>query len=126
MVDTPKNNPLAKFASSVKQEGSKVSVSFKEGTTQNKLAVLGGVSTGITFTLQGLKNARTGWAKDEKTGKRDLATAALGAAEIGGGLFLTGLFYHNLRLGNDIAPSFAKIRDKLAGMGHDHGGGQSR
>src|SRR5690606_18294933 len=109
--------PLSRLAASMKQEGSKVSVSFKEGSTQNKLAVLGGISTGITFSLQGLKNLRTGWAKDEKTGKRDIATTVLGAAEVGGGLFLTGLFYHNLRLGNDIMPAISKIRDKLTGHG---------
>ncbi len=93
MTDETKTSPLSKFAAAISKgvsdETSKVRVSFKEGTTQNKLAVLGGVSTGITFTLQGLKNLRTGWAKDEKTGKRDIATTVLGAAEMGGGLFLT-------------------------------------
>lgn len=122
MTNETKTSPIAKFAASMKQEGSKVSVSFKEGSTQNKLAVLGGISTGITFSLQGLKNLRNGLAKDEKTGKRDLATSVLGAAEIGGGLFLTGLFYHNLRLGNDIMPAISKFRDKLTGHGQDSGG----
>lgn len=126
MTDATKTSPLSKFASAVKQgvsdESSKVRVSFKEGSTQNKLAVLGGISTGVTFSLQGLKNLRTGWAKDQKTGKRDIATTMLGATEIAGGLFLTGLFYHNLRLGNDIMPAISKIRDKLSGHGQESGG----
>lgn len=79
---------------SVKQAG----VGFKEGTTANKLTVLGGISTGMTFTLTGLRTLRTGLAKDEKTGKRDYASAALGAAEFAGGAFVTALFWERMKM----------------------------
>lgn len=76
----------------------RVGVVFKEGTTSNKLAVLGGISTGVTFALTGLRTLRTALQKDEKTGKRDYASAALGTAELVGGGFLTALFWQRLQM----------------------------
>lgn len=73
-------------------------VAFKEGSTTNKLTVVGGISTGVTFALTGARTLRNAMRKDEKTGKRDYASAALGAAELVGGTFVAGLFYERLKM----------------------------
>ena len=74
-------------------------IGFKEGSTTSKMSVLGGVVTGVTMTLQGIRNIKKGLVKDAN-GKRDLATAFVGAAETAGGAFVTGLFYERLKLEN--------------------------
>lgn len=93
---------VASAKTGIAAEAKNVGLSFKEGSTTNKVAVLGGISSGITFALQGVRNIRSGLTRDAKTGKRDLGTTAVGAVETMGGLFLTGVFYTSLRRGNEI------------------------
>ncbi|MGB1539693.1 MAG: hypothetical protein ACPG80_01925 [Rickettsiales bacterium] len=79
----------------------KLSVGFKQGTTTTKVTVLGGVLSGVTLSLQGIRNIRKGLMKDKESGKRDYATIGVGMAEAAGGVFVTSLFYERLKLSND-------------------------
>lgn len=114
------NNPLLKMArtvsTGVSKEATAVRDGFKNGTTSNKVTVLGGISTGVTFALQGVRNIRSGLTKDAKTGKRDLGTASVGLVELTGGLFLTGVFYNTLRHGTDIFASTPLARQDTGGV----------
>lgn len=106
MAQDPTNNPLLKMARTVStgvtKEAQAVRAGFRDGSTSNKVTVLGGISTGITFALQGVRNIRSGLTKDPKTGKRDIGTTTVGLVEMTGGLFLTGVFYNTLRHGTDL------------------------
>ncbi|MCH2546330.1 MAG: hypothetical protein MK052_01795 [Alphaproteobacteria bacterium] len=62
-----------------------------------KLTVVGGVSTGVTFALTGLRSLRNGLSKDEDN-KRDYGLAALGAAETVGGAFIAALFWNKMAM----------------------------
>ena len=73
------------------------SLAFKESSTTNKLAVISGGITGITFTLQGIKTIKSGLKKDEE-GKRDLSGAAVGATQLLGGVVMASLFYERMKL----------------------------
>lgn len=75
----------------------KAGVVFKEGSATNKLSIVGGISTGMTFALTGLRTVRNALHKDEKTGKRDYASAALGATELLGGSFVAALFWQRMQ-----------------------------
>lgn len=80
----------------------KAGVAFKGETTTNKLTIVGGLTTGVTFGLTGLRSMRNGLTKDED-GKRDYALTALGAAEAVGGAFVTALFWERLKMSGGIS-----------------------
>lgn len=104
-------NLLRKSTAGLGEQVRRAGVAFKEGSTTNKLTIVGGISTGMTFALTGLRTLRNGLKKDE-SGKRDYASAALGTAELVGGGFVAALFWERLQMAGGIAG--------------DKGAGQSR
>lgn len=75
---------------------------FKSETTASKMTIIGGISSGVTLGLSGLRSIRNGLTKDED-GKRDYALAALGAAETVGGGFVAAMFWERLQANGGIS-----------------------
>ncbi len=73
------------------------SVAFKEASATTQMTILGGVSAGLTMLLQGVNKMQKGLTRNEE-GKREWGAAAVGAAEVAAGGFLTVTFYERLKL----------------------------
>jgi hypothetical protein len=71
-------------------------VAFKGETTSTKLTIVGGITTGVTFGLTGVRNIQAGLTKREN-GKRNVGQVALGVVEAAGGAFVTALFWERLK-----------------------------
>lgn len=97
---------LQKSTGGVGETLKRAGVAFKGETTTSKLTIIGGISTGVTFGLTGLRSMRNGLTKDAD-GKRDYALAALGAAEAVGGAFVTALFWERLQSAGGISGDMA-------------------
>lgn len=95
-------NLVRKSTAGLGEQVRRAGVAFKEGSTTNKLTIVGGISTGMTFALTGMRTLRNALKKDEN-GKRDYASAALGTAELVGGGFVAALFWERLQMAGGIA-----------------------
>lgn len=95
---TAAGNTLAK-PGQLLEKANDIRVAFQEGTTKNKVTVLSGVLTGVTMTLDGVRNIKRGLTRNAD-GARDVGTAAVGVCEVAGGLFTTTLFYERLKIGD--------------------------
>lgn len=102
-------NLVRKSTAGLDEQVRRAGVAFKEGSTTNKLTIVGGISTGMTFALTGMRTLRNALKKDEN-GKRDYASAALGTAELVGGGFVAALFWERLQMAGGI------VGDKGAGQ----------
>lgn len=93
---------LHKSTTGVAESAQRMGIAFQTSSASTKLSIVGGVSTGITFALTGLRTMNNALKKDKETGKRDYASAALGAAEFLGGGFVAALFWERLKVSGGI------------------------
>lgn len=102
MIGDAAKQVLQKSTTGVGASLREAGVAFKAETTSTKLTIVGGITTGVTFGITGLRNIQAGLTKNEE-GKRNFGQAALGVAEAAGGAFVTALFWERLKANGGMA-----------------------